>query len=48
MSNKSYPHIPLEFKDLPEAVMIEQAKGFYDRMNRRRSVRFFFRQSGSA
>lgn len=41
MTNKEYPHIPLVYEPIPETDMLEEARGFFEHMNRRRSVRFF-------
>jgi nitroreductase len=41
MKKETYPHIPYAVHPLPEKEMIEKAKKFYERMNRRRSLRFF-------
>jgi nitroreductase len=36
-----FPTIPLDFERIPEAQMRERARAFFERMNRRRSVRDF-------
>lgn len=41
MVNKTYSHISFVYEEKPELVMLEEAKKFYDHMNRRRSIRFF-------
>lgn len=41
MTSKTYPHIPFAYEEKPESVILEEAKKFYNQMNKRRSIRFF-------
>jgi nitroreductase len=41
MNNENYPFIPLEIEKLSEAEQLERSRAFYEKLNKRRSVRSF-------